>query len=112
MLCSLQIKEFYTVIDDMQALSLSSEDFFFEKSMLRTDHLQHVRIIRLMQCHRPPSAAAERSALLLFACIVLQPGVSTGIPLAAVGKLRARHLFPASSLSKNKWNSFCYYLHV
>lgn len=47
-------------------------------------------------------------AFLLSACIVLQTDVSTGIPLAAVAELRARHLPPTSSLSKNKWNSFHY----
>lgn len=45
---------------------------------------------------------------LLSACIVLQTDVITGIPLAAVAELRARHLPPTSSLSKNKWNS-CHY---
>lgn len=80
--------------------------------MVRTDHLLQVKIIRFMQCHHTPSSILEHSAFLLFACIVLWTDVITGIPLAVVAKLRARHLFPTSSLSKNKWNSFCYYLHV
>lgn len=80
--------------------------------MVRTDHLLQVRIIRFMQRHHTPSSVSEHSAFLLFACIVLWTDVITGIPLAVVAKLRARHLFPTSSLSKNKWNSFCYYLHV
>lgn len=81
--------------------------------MARTDHLLQVRNSRVMQCHRTPSSSpSEYSAFLLFACIVLSTDVITGIPLAAVAKLRARHLFPTSSLSKNKWNSFHYYLHV
>lgn len=80
--------------------------------MVRTDHSLPVRIIRFMQCHHTPSPTAEHSAFLLPACIVLWTDVITGIPLAVVAKLRARHLFPTSSLSKNKWNSFCYDLHV
>lgn len=82
--------------------------------MARTDHLLQVRISRVTRCHRTPSSSSpsEYSAFLLFACIVLSTDVITGIPLAAVAKLRARHLFPPSSLSKNKWNSFHYYLHV
>lgn len=80
--------------------------------MVRTDHSLPVRIIRFMQCHHTPSPTAEHSAFLLPACIVLWTDVITGIPLAVVAKLRARHLFPTSNLSKNKWNSFCYDLHV
>lgn len=96
----------------MQALSLSSAEriiIFWEIngqnwSLTASEDYQ----IYAMPSH----TFSHCRTFLLPACIVLWTDVITGIPLAVVAKLRARHLFPTSSLSKNKWNSFCYDLHV
>lgn len=80
--------------------------------MFRTGHSLPVRIIRFMQCHHTPSPTAEHSAFLLPACIVLWTDVITGIPLAVVAKLRARHLFLPVVCQRINGIHFAMILHV